>query len=144
AYLALAGAMFVLGTGRWPSWRRGRDLALLSISIGFIWFALPQIGKTLFNRAYGANYLYGAAIQLWFLVPLRLTPDGQATRLRAAAYALAGVIAGMCNEHTGPTLALFCLLYAWWTHGRTQQRPLLAWAGALGVIAGFALIFFAP
>jgi hypothetical protein len=144
AYLALAVAMFVIGAGRWPSWRRGRDLALLAMSIGFIWFTFPQIGKTVFNRAYGANYLYGAAIQLWFLVPLRLVPDGQATRGKAIAYGLAGVIAGMCNEHTGPTLALFTVIYAWWTHGRTQQRPLLAWAGALGAVIGFALIFFAP
>ncbi|HEY5945352.1 MAG TPA: DUF6056 family protein, partial [Kofleriaceae bacterium] len=144
AYLALAVGAFVVGAGRLPSWRRGRDLALVTISIGFVWFALPQIGKTLFNRAYGANYLYGAAIQLWFLVPLRLVPDGQATRGRAIAYGGFGLIAGMCNEHTGPTLALFMVLYAWWTHGRTQQRPLLAWAGALGAVAGFALIFFAP
>jgi hypothetical protein len=144
AYLALSVAAFVIGAGRLPSWRRGRDLALVTIAIGFVWFALPQIGKTLFNRAYGANYLYGAAIQLWFLVPLRLVPDGQATRGRAIAYAFAGVIAGMCNEHTGPTLVLFMVLYAWWTHGRTQQRPLLAWAGALGTAVGFALIFFAP
>lgn len=144
AYLALATGAFVLGTGRWPSWRRGRDFALVAIAIGFIWFALPQIGKTLFNRAYGANYLYGAVIQLWFLVPLRLARDGQASLGKAAVYAVAGVIAGMCNEHTGPTLALFTVLFAWWTHGRTQERPRLAWAGALGVVAGFALIFFAP
>jgi hypothetical protein len=144
AYLALAVAVFALGAGRLPSWRRGRDLALVAITMGFAWFALPQIGKTLFNRAYGANYLYGAAIQLWFLVPLRLAPDGQARMGWAVAYGFAGVIAGMCNEHTGPTLALFMVVYAWWTHGKTQKRPLLAWAGALGVIAGFALIFFAP
>ena len=31
-----------------------------------------SIGKTMFCRAYCANYVYGAAIQLWFLVPLRL------------------------------------------------------------------------
>lgn len=144
AYLALATGAFVIGTARLPSWRRGRDLALVTIAIGFIWFALPQIGKTLFNRAYGTNYLVGAAIQLWFLVPIRLRPDGQASRGWAAAYFAAGVIAGMCNEHTGPTLALFMVLYAWWTHGRTQKKPLLAWAGALGVVVGFAVIFFAP
>ena len=144
AYLALTGAMFVLGAARLPSWRRGRDLALVAIAIGFTWFALPQVGKTLFNRAYGTNYLFGAAIQLWFFVPLRLFPDGQASRNWCIAYFFAGVIAGMCNEHTGPTLALFAVVYAWWTHGKTQQRPLLAWAGALGFVIGFALIFFAP
>ena len=144
AHLALGVATFVLGTGRLPSWRRGRDIALVVIALGFMWFAMPQIGKTLFNRAYGANYLYGAAIQLWFLVPLRLVRDGRASPRWVALYFVAGVIAGLCNEHTGPTLCLATLGYAWWTHGKTQQRPTLAWAGALGAIVGFALIFFAP
>jgi hypothetical protein len=146
AYLALSAAVFVLGTGRLPGRGadRGRDLALWAIAIGFIWFALPSVGKTLFNRAYGSNYFYTAAIQLWFLVPLRLVPSGRASPVWCAAYAFAGVIAGMCNEHTGPTLCAFMVGYAWWTHGKTQQRPTLAWAGAIGAVVGFALIFLAP
>lgn len=152
AYVGMSLAIFVLGAGRWPSWRRGRDLALWTLAIGFIWFALPDVGKTLFNRAYGANYFYTAAIQLWFLVPLRLTSDGRGSAqlsgrdeaLRCAAYFAFGVIAGMCNEHTGPTLALFTVLYAWWTRKRTRNQSWLAWAGAVGVVVGFALIFFAP
>jgi hypothetical protein len=144
ALLALALATFVLGTGRWPGRGAARDLGLLTISIGFVWFALPEVGKTLFNRAYGANYFYGAVIQLWFLVPLRLVPHGRASSRWCVAYLFAGVFAGMCNEHTGPTLCAFVLGYAWWTGRRTGQRPVLAWAGAAGVVIGFAAIFFAP
>ena len=112
AYLVLGWAAFVLGTGRRWSWDRGRDLALYAIALGFMWFALPQIGKTMFCRAYGANYLYGAAIQLAFLVPLRLTPTARASIGACVLYGLAGVIAGACNEHTGPTLCAFLLGYA--------------------------------
>lgn len=144
AYLALSLAVFVLGAARWPSWRRGRDIALWTIAIGFIWFALPQVGMTLFDRAYGSNYFYTAAIQLWFLVPLRLVPNGRSSWRAAAAYFVFGVIAGMCNEHTGPTLCAFMVGYAWWCRGKTQERPNLAWAGALGAIVGFAAIFLAP
>ena len=54
-----------------------------------------------------------------------------------------GAIAGAANEHTGPTLCAFCLGYAIWLHRRGQGRP-IAWAGAIGAIAGFAAIFFAP
>jgi hypothetical protein len=150
AYLALAGAMAVLGLGRWPGARRdgersvGRDLALCTIAIGFAWFALPRIGMIMFCRAYGANYLYGAAIQLWFLVPLRLAPDGHATRRACLGYGVLGVVAGMCNEHTGPTLVLFMVGYAAWRHRTTGRPPRLAWAGALGSALGFAAIFFAP
>jgi hypothetical protein len=142
--LGLAVVAFVLGTARWPSWRRGRDLALVAIALGFTWFALPQIGKTMFCRAYGVNYLYGAVLQLWFLVPLRLSADGRASRAACFAYLLAGLAAGMCNEHTGPTLCAFMIGYAWWLRRTTKSRPSLAWAGALGAVAGFALIFFAP
>ena len=80
--MLVALAVTVLGIGRFP--RRARDFALLAISVGFIWFAFPQIGKTLFNRASGANYLYGAAIQLWFLVPLRLTTSGSTSGVTEA------------------------------------------------------------
>jgi hypothetical protein len=151
AFLGLAGAITVLGLGRWPGRRRqggeravGRDLALCAIAIGFAWFALPRIGMIMFCRAYGANYLYGAAIQLWFLVPLRLRPDGQGSRRACIAYFVLGVIAGMCNEHTGPTLVLFALGYAAWQGRARGARPQLIWAGALGCLVGFAAIFFAP
>jgi hypothetical protein len=149
AYLALAGAVTVLGLGRWPGRRGdertlGHDLALYAIAIGFAWFALPRIGMLMFCRAYGANYVYGAAIQLWFVVPLRLRPDGHAGLRAATAYFVLGVIAGMCNEHTGPTLVVFTIGYAAWRWRTTRRPPPLAWAGALGALAGFAAIFFAP
>ena len=144
AYLLLAGAATVLGTARKPSWSRGRDLALYAIALGFMWFALPQLGKIMFCRAYGANYVYGAAIQLWFLVPLRLVPNARVSLIKALPYLVAGVLAGACNEHTGPTLCSFMLGYAWWKQRNERATPTLAWAGALGTIIGFGLIFFAP
>ena len=146
AFLALALAVTILGLGRWPAWRRGRDLALFAVALGCLWFALPHLGMLLFCRAYSTNYVYGAAIQLWFLVPLRLrgAPIETASFAVTIPYFLFGVVAGMCNEHTGPTLALLALAYAFWRQRSTGQRPNLAWAGALGVVVGFAAIFFAP
>ncbi|MEO8549465.1 MAG: DUF6056 family protein [Kofleriaceae bacterium] len=139
AYLAISLAITMIGVARWP-FRRGRDLAMWAFVLGAIWFALPQVGKTLFCRAYCANYIYSLAIQLWFLVPLRLARGS--TTMKCIAYALLGLIAGMCNEHTGPTLCVFMLGYAWW-----EERPPVArlarW-GALGAILGFCAIFFAP
>ncbi|HEY6173269.1 MAG TPA: DUF6056 family protein, partial [Kofleriaceae bacterium] len=148
AYLALALAVTTLGLGRWPCARHAgrtatRDLGFLAIAIGFAWFALPRIGMIMFCRAYCANYLYGAVIQLWFLVPLRL--GAAATSARAvAAYFVFGVVAGMCNEHTGPALLAFLVGYALWQRRQTGRIPRLLAAGTLGAIAGFAAIFFAP
>ena len=148
AYLALALAVTTLGLGRWPCARHAgrtatRDLGFLAIAIGFAWFALPRIGMIMFCRAYCANYLYGAVIQLWFLVPLRLGAT-RADRRALAAYFAFGVVAGMCNEHTGPTLVAFLVGYVLWQRRRAGRIPRLAAAGTLGAIAGFAAIFFAP
>ncbi len=141
-YGALALGVFVLGTGRFPRW--GRDLALLALAIGCLWFAVPRIGMIMFCRAYGANYLYGATIQLWFLVPLRLRRDGVATLPACIAYGVLGFIAGACNEHTGPTLVLFMVGYVAVVFHRSGAMPPLRLAGAIGAIVGFAAIFFAP
>jgi len=134
AFLALTYAVTALGLGRMP--RRGRDLLMWMIAIGCAWFALPQIGRNLWSHAYSANYVYTAAVQLWFLVPLRL-----ATTERAPLYGCFGVVAGMCNEHTGPMLLALALLAAW---QRRDAERRFALAGAVGVAIGFALIFFAP
>ncbi len=172
AYLALALAMFVLGTGRWP--RRDRDLALLALALGLPWFAMSHLGMIVFCRAYATNYLYGAAIQLGFLSVLRLRSDGRASALACIGYGVLGVVAGMCNEHTGPTLVLVMLGFATWRQwgaaglrhvaqifvravipgARFAQSfdpprsiaatPNLAWSGALGTVIGFAALFFAP
>jgi hypothetical protein len=143
AYLGLTLAITVIGLGRIP--KRGRELALWAIVIGFGWFVLPQIGRNLFCRAYAANYIYGAAIQLWFVASVRLAlakPE-PATREQAITCGLAGALAGICNEHTGPALILFLAAYAaWrWRNGTPMRIPL---AGAIGVLVGFCALVFAP
>ena len=144
AYLAMSLAITVLGIGRWP-WRRARDLALWAIAIGFGWFALPELGRNMFCRAYGANYIYGAAIQLWFLVPLRLARNHEARLSRRSVwlYAFAGAIAGMCNEHTGPALIVLLAGLAWCAYRRGEPAGLPR-AGALGILVGFVALWFAP
>lgn len=144
AYLLLSLAITILGIGRIPSWRRGRDLVLWSIAIGSIWFAIPQVGKTLFCRAYAANYVYSAAIQLWFLVPLRLAGTRTSGVPACIGYFLFGVIAGACNEHTGPTLCAFLLGYVLWMRRRHGETSRLGIAGLAGAVIGFLALFLAP
>jgi len=144
AFIALSLAVTVLGLGRWPAWRRGRDLALWAIALGASWFALPRIGMILFNRAYCTNYVYGAVIQLWFVVALRLGRDGPARWPAALGYGALGVAAGMSNEHTGPALVAFALGYAVVRQRRAGSPPVRIWAGAAGAVMGFLVIFFGP
>lgn len=157
AYFALVCGSFVVGTGRWPSWRRGRDVLGLAIATGALWYCAPSLPMVMFCRAYATNYVWACAIQLWFFVPARLAlasvmsgaEAAPTSRGKLAAYAALGVAAGMCNEHTGPALLLLIggmALWAWRRGPRPGPRamPRLLLAGAGGFFVGFALIFFAP
>jgi hypothetical protein len=142
AYLAIATASTVLGIGRWP-WRHARDLALWAIAIGFGWFVFPELGRNMFSRAYSANYVYAAAMILWFLVPLRMAKSYEVSPPAAFGYAVAGSIAGLCNEHTGPALLVGLFGFAWYRR-RGGEKPRLLLAGGFGVLAGFLALFFSP
>jgi hypothetical protein len=145
AYLSIVLAGFVVAVGRWPSRKNGRDLATLAIAIGFLWFAAPNLAAYMFCRAYATNYLWSAAIQLWFLAALRLhdiqAPAGPA---KLAGIAMLGVAAGMCNEHTGPTLLLLVGAYIVWIWRTRHVHAWFSYAAALGALVGYALLFFAP
>ena len=138
AFLAIVLAAFVLGTGRWPSRKNDRDLATLAIGIGFLWFISTNFAAYMFCRAYATNYVWAIAAQLWFLVPFRLHASEHlkpATRSKLVGYALLGVVAGMGNEHVGPTLLLFAIGYCAWTW-RKHRRELLLLVGTAGLLVG--------
>jgi hypothetical protein len=145
AYFAIVVSGFILGVGRWPSRRSGKDLATLAIGIGFVWFAVPSFGAYMFSRAYATNYVWAAAIQLGLLAALRLhridAPSGIG---KLVVMLVIGVIAGMCNEHTGPTLLVAIVAYLVWNRRAHGVHVRIGYAAALGVIAGYALLFFAP
>ena len=145
AFFSIVLAGFVIGVGRWPSLKNGRDRAVLAIGIGLLWIAGPNLPAYMFCRAYATNYIWAIAIQLWFIVPLRLR-GGDPVRTAPSAlagYFVLGVAAGMCNEHTGPTLVALALVYALWSRYRGRSTPLV-WVGFAGVLVGYAIIFFAP
>lgn len=147
AYLAIVLAGFMLGTGRRPSLKDGRDLATLSIGLGFLWFAAPNFPAYMFCRAYATNYMWAAAAELWLLVGLRLIVPAAPKRSSALALAgffVLGVVSGMGNEHVGPTLIVLVLGYGLWILRRYRTRPLLLWVGFAGLVTGYMLMFFAP
>ena len=142
--LALLLFAFVMAFARWPR-PTLRDLQLLLFLQTMIWVAIPIPGLMYFYRPYATNYLWGFATTLALCVPYRLARvPGRSPRAWAVPLMLAlGWVAGMCNEHTGPTaivvVAAF-VVFAW------RERRLRAWmiAGLVGVIVGYAMLFFAP
>jgi len=143
AFFAILIGGFAVGAGRLPQRANNRDLATIAIGIGMMWFVSPNMPAYMFCRAYATNYIWAIAIQLWFLVPMRLGWKTASVGKLAAYFAL-GVVAGMCNEHTGPTLIALPLGWAIWRWRRHRDSRPLVWVGIAGAIVGYALIFFAP
>jgi len=143
--LAVPFLVYALAFARWPR-ATLRDLALLLIIQTFIWLVIPIPGIIYFYRPFTTNYVFAFAIVLALFVPYRLelaSPRASARPWLVPIMFVVGWLAGMSNEHTGPTqmLVMACfVIYAW------RTRKLRAWmiAGALGLYIGYPMLFFAP
>ena len=142
--LAVLPIVFVLAYGRWPR-RTLRDLQLLLLIQTLIWLVIPIPGIMYFYRPFATNYLWAFAFTLALFVPYRLALAGDHARRwwLVPIMLVLGWIAGMCNEHTGPTamVAIAAFVYAAW-----RLRRLRAWmiAGLVGLYIGYPMLFFAP
>ena len=134
--LALFWLLTTLALGRWPSFRRSDDALLFATIFALVAVCAPVFGQMLFYRPFTGNYLYGLAICCAFLVPYRL--DRAWPWWAALPMFVAGVAAGMSNEHTGPAFALAAIA--------ATLRTRRAWqiAGIVGIVAGGLALFFAP
>jgi hypothetical protein len=134
----------VLARGRWPRADR-TTLAELAIAQAMIWLVIPIPGPMYFYRPYTTNYLFASCIQLGLFIPFRLElkRPGPARWWLAPILGVWGVAGGMTNEHTGPAaiaVALGLVVGAW---RRRRVRPWMP-SAALGLIAGYLLLYFAP
>lgn len=143
--LAVLPLAFAIAFGRWPK-PTMRDLQLLLVLQTLIWVVIPIPGIVYFYRPFTTNYLWSFALMLALFVPYRLelARDSGARRGWLAPLMLPlGWLAGMGNEHTGPTamLVMAVVLYAAW-----RRRRLRIWmfAGAAGLFVGYPMLFFAP
>jgi hypothetical protein len=135
--LALFWESTVLALGRLPSiWRADDALAFATVT-AMIAVAAPVFGHMMFYRPFTGNYVFGLVVNLGFLIPFRVRA---ATRLwTAPAMFVLGVVAGMCNEHTGPAVCVAAIVFI----GRTR---ISAWmvAGLVGLVAGWLALLLAP
>jgi Family of unknown function (DUF6056) len=142
--VALVPLVYVIAFARWPR-PTLRDLQLLLVIQILIWMVIPIPGILYFYRPFATNYLWGFTITLALFVPYRLA-IGNDTKRRlwlVPIMLVLGWIAGMCNEHTGPTamvaIAAFVVV-------AFQRRRLRTWmiAGMVGLYIGYPMLFFAP
>jgi hypothetical protein len=143
------GLFFVLTAlvlGRWPSLRRTEDALLCATIIAMVFATARSLGPMLFYRPFTGNYLFGLVVSLLWLVPYRF--HGEEPRSRrwwwSPIMMLAGVAAGLCNEHTGPTFAAAGVLAVILFLRRGERFVPWALAGLVGMFAGSAMLFLAP
>lgn len=136
---------FGVAFGRWPR-PTVRDAQMLLVLLALIWLASPIPGIMFVYRPFATNYVYAFALTLLFILPFRIAVDrGLAPRrwLVPAMFIL-GWLAGMGNEHTGPTagVAAVGLVYLYWH----QHRRVHAWmvTGVAGIAIGYPMLYFAP
>lgn len=146
--MLLVWVMFALTFARWPRPTRadaGRVFVLLIV----LWMVAPVPGIMWFYRPFNTNYVYGITLTLLLFVPYRLAlARGAAASVGRWWWApllfIAGLAAGLTNEHTGPTamLALAILVFVLWK----TQRKLRPWmiAGLVGLFIGYPMLYFAP
>lgn len=146
--LALFYLLSVLVLGRRPSLRRVDDALLFATIVAMVFACARSLGPMLFYRPYTGNYVFGLVVNLAWLVPYRLhAGDPERWRWRWwwwPAFAVLGLASGLCNEHTGPAfLAAGALALAvYWRRG--ERIVPWAWLGLAGMIAGAALLYYAP
>lgn len=142
--IALVFVIHILARGRWPRADRA-TLAELLVTQAMIWLVIPIPGPMYFYRPYTTNYLFASCIQLSLFVPFRLElcRPGPTRWWLAPLLAVWGVAGGMTNEHTGPAAIVVAigLAIGAWRHRRL--RPWMVTA-ALGLVAGYLLLYFAP
>jgi Family of unknown function (DUF6056) len=141
--LAVLPTVFVLAFARWPR-RTLADLQLLLFIQVMIWLVIPIPGIMYFYRPFATNYLWAFTLTLALFVPYRLAlVDSRPRPYLVPIMLVLGWVAGMCNEHTGPTAMV---AMAGFVYGAWRLRRVRAWmfAGMIGLYVGYPMLFFAP
>jgi hypothetical protein len=144
--LAVLPVTFAIAFGRWPR-PTLRDLQLLVVMQAFLWVVMPIPGIMYFYRPFATNYLWAFTVTCLMFIPYRFalaSTTEQARRLWLVPIMfVAGWLAGMANEHTGPTAMVAMLIVLFVMYRRKQLR---AWmlAGGLGLFIGWPMLFLAP
>lgn len=143
--LGVLAMLTVLALGRWPSIRRSDDARVAAIVTAIVAACVPQIGAMLFYRPFTGNYTFGLALNLLWLVPYRLelTTPRPRRRWLAPLMLVLGVVAGLCNEHTGLAFLAMGLCASVFALRRGGLRSWMI-AGLCGLAAGYVLLLTAP
>jgi hypothetical protein len=145
-------ALFALAAlyASWIAWRR-HDLRipLWLLSTMLFYFAVAVAYRNFYLPAFSCNYVWTQLIVFVFLIPVRrlVQEDGAIPQgvLPAVLMLLLGLIAGDTNEPVVPAMLLAMGAYGLWKLIKAPRSlPTWYYSGMLGLLAGFAFLYFAP
>ncbi len=132
---ALLYAMFVVAARRRPNFDDWHDVLILVTLSALLWFAAPRAGVTWFHRPHTAQWIYGAAVTLWFLAPFRC---GWNVPRWATPFV---VLAGFCAGSSARLFGLVALVLVVIVIRRATTRAPWMWAALAGLLVGTVLSF---
>ena len=146
AYFLFVAAWLVVG----PLRKNGLYAPLVALVVlAVIPLSMVEPGQTLYYVPRTANYVFGYALILSFLIPYRLDLGGHRFRrplLIIAFIVPMGLLAGMSNEQTVPAhlfVLSLLLVYATVRNG-LGKADLWKYAGLASLLIGYLFLFFAP
>lgn len=77
----------------------------------FLWFYLPEIGKTVLWVSGSGNYLWTSVIYLTYFKCIISIANREISNLKGIGIMILGFLAGACNENSSPALLLMAFLY---------------------------------
>ncbi|MDR1092509.1 MAG: DUF6056 family protein [Prevotella sp.] len=128
---------------------RGRNSLSLFVLVNLaVWFLQPVLGDTVFWITGAANYLWGTALILLFLLPFRMY-QGQKSSIASqilmpAGIFICGIIAGWTNENTAGAMLLISILFCAYYYSQKWDIPVWSVTGFIGSLSGFFLMIAAP
>lgn len=119
------------------------EVALILLALAAL--LVPRSGVVFFYLPLNANYVLGYGFMVLFLLALLVVSREEATdRRQLFLLSLAGLAAGLSNEHTPPTfIALIAFMIAGCVVIKKRVSAAL-YVGLLALLIGFALLYFAP
>lgn len=113
-----------------------------------VWFMQPVIGDTILWITGSANYLWGTALILLFLLPYRLYNGNEISKLTqviaSSGLFFYGIIAGWTNENTAGAMILIAIVFVLYFRRQNWRIPVWSVSGLAGCLIGFGIMILAP
>lgn len=146
---SLAFVLFLLLIYAHVNYKKPFSVSLIAGVFLLVWFLEP-FAETILWITGSANYMWGCAIVLAFLLPYRFV--GKSIKhnsvLSGVMYAvlmlMAGTVAGWTNENLGAGLILMIILFLFYFRKQGIKVPFWAYSGLVGVFVGYLLMIAAP